>query len=168
MMKSLLRQFSQDFAYDPDAFSDMGEFSEYTYREADVDARWERQRQHGRIHLAVMLEQEPIGEVILMDIDAEKRCCILSIHMKNDSVKNRGYGTRAEILALECAFGTLEMETVFADAIYKNKRSQHVLEKIGFQKAHSDEQCVYYRCDKEVWDGNQKNRGKPVCQAKTS
>ena len=154
MMKSLLRQFSQDFAYDPDAFSDMGEFSEYTYREVDVDARWGRQRQHGRIHLAVMLEQEPIGEVILMDIDAEKRCCILSIHMKNDSVKNRGYGTRAEILALECAFGTLEMETVFADAIYKNKRSQHVLEKIGFQKAHSDEQCVYYRCDKEVWDGN--------------
>ena len=133
-----------------------------------MDARWERQRQHGRIHLAVMLEQEPIGEVILMDIDAEKRCCILSIHMKNDSVKNRGYGTRAEILALECAFGTLEMETVFADAIYKNKRSQHVLEKIGFQKAHSDEQCVYSRCDKEVWDGNQKNRGKPVCQAKTS
>ena len=33
MIKSLLRQFSQDFAYDPDAFSDMGEFSEYTYRE---------------------------------------------------------------------------------------------------------------------------------------
>ena len=166
MTKKLNRRLFQDFTNDPDICSDMNRFSKYIYCEADVDARWERQKKLNRIHLAIMLEQEPIGEIILKDLDAEKGT--LSIHMKNDSVKNRGYGTRAEILALECAFGTLEMETVFADAIYKNKRSQHVLEKIGFQKAHSDEQCVYYRCDKEVWDGNQKNRGKPVCQAKTS
>ena len=71
--------------------------------------------------------------------------------MQNDSFKNRCYGTQAEILTLEYAFTVLEMETVFADAIHKDKRSQHVLEKVGFLKTGSDDQFVYYRCDKEVW-----------------
>ena len=66
------------------------------------------------------------------NLDSEKGYCTLSIHMKNNSVKNRGFGTQAEILALEYAFGSLGMETVFADAVHKNKRSQHVLEKVGF------------------------------------
>ena len=39
--------------------------------------------------------------------------------MKNDGVKNHGYGTKAEILALDYAFHTLELKTVFADAIHK-------------------------------------------------
>ena len=47
-----------------------------------------------------------------------------SIRMKNDGVKNHGYGTKAEILALDYAFHTLELKTVFADAIHKNKRTQ--------------------------------------------
>ena len=124
-----------------------------------MDARREWQRQLGRIHLAVMLEQEPIGEVILKDIDAEKRCCTLSIHMKNESVKNRGFGTRAEILTLEYAFGVLEMETAFAEAIHKNKRCRHVLEKVGFQKTHSDEQFVYTGVIKKYGMGIRRTAG---------
>lgn len=151
MTEPLLRQFFQGFANDPDLFSDMNHFTAYTYSETAVNERWERQRQLGRIHLAVMLEQEPIGEVILKNLDSEKG--YLSIHMKNNSVKNRGIGTQAEILALEYAFGSLGMETVFADAVHKNKRSQHVLEKVGFQKIREDMQFVYYRCEKETWGG---------------
>lgn len=151
MTKSLLRQFFQGFTNDPDLFLDRNRFSTYTYCEAAVDARWERQRSLERIHLAVMLNQEPIGEIILKDIDVEKRHCTLSIHMKNDSVKNRGFGTQAEILALKYAFGTLGIETVFADAIHKNKRSQHVLEKVGFQKIRMNDEYVYYMCEKRTW-----------------
>ena len=99
MTKSLLRQFFQGFSNDPDLFSDMSRFTEYIYHEADVDAYWERQQQLGRVHLAVMLKTEPIGEIILKDIDSGKGT--LSIHMKNDAVKNRGYGTKEEILALD-------------------------------------------------------------------
>lgn len=149
MTKSLLRQFFQGFTNDPDIFSDMSRFSDYVYCEADIDARWERQRQLGRIHLAVMVEKEPIGEVILKDIRAGT--AVLSIHMKNDGVKNLGYGTRAEILALAYAFRVLNLDTVLADVIHKNKRSQHVLEKVGFVKTHSDEQFLYYRCDRTAW-----------------
>ena len=149
MTKELLRQFFQGFTSDPDICSNMDRFSEYVYCESAVDARWERQKQLDRIHLAVMLGEEPIGEIIFKDITGGE--ATISIHMKNDVVKNRGYGTKAEILALDYAFHTLELKTVFADAIHKNKRSQHVLEKVGFQETHSDEQFVYYRCDKETW-----------------
>ena len=158
MTKELQRRFFQGFANDPDSFADMERFSEYVYCEEASDSHWERQQKLGRIHLAVMLEEEPIGEVILKEIDKANRSCTLSIHMKNDSVKNRGIGTRAENLTLKYAFEALGMETVFADAIHKNKRSQHVLEKVGFQKTHCDEIFAYYRCDKDTWIAEHENR----------
>lgn len=119
MTKKLHRQFFQDFTNDPDICSDMDHFSKYIYCEADVDARWERQKKLNRIHLSIMLGQEPIGEIILKDLDAEKGT--LSIHMKNDAFKNHGYGTRAEFLALDYAFYTLDLQTVFADVIHKKQ-----------------------------------------------
>ncbi len=151
MTKELHHRFFQGFENDPDIYSDMNRYSEYTYCEEDADNRWERQQKPGRVHLAVMLEQDPIGEVILKEIDEKNRNCTLSIHLKNDSVKNRGFGTLAEKLTLRFAFESLSMETVYADAIQKNKRSQHVLEKAGFQKTHSDKEFIYYRCDKDNW-----------------
>ena len=149
MTKMLSRQFFQDFHNDPDIFVDSDRFSDYVYCEEAVDARWERQRQLGRVHLAVMLADEPIGEILFKDIHDE--AATLSIHMKNDRFKNRGYGTQAEILALDHAFLSLQLKTVFADAIRKNKRSQHVLEKVGFVRTHGDDRFEYYRCDKETW-----------------
>ena len=82
----------------------------------------------------------------------ENGTATLSIHTRNDLVKNRGYGTQAEILTMEYAFEALGVQTVFADA-HKNKRSQHVLEKVGFRRTHQDNHSVYYRCDRESWDG---------------
>lgn len=151
MTKLLSRQFFQEFTNDPDIFEDIHNFAPYEYHEVNVDAYWERQHRLGRVHMAVMREQEPIGEVILKNIDRKKRQCTLSIHMKNDSVKNQGYGTQAEILALTYAFYNMNMETVLADALRKNKRSQHVLEKVGFQYIGSDGAFNYYRCCKTAW-----------------
>lgn len=37
--------------------------------------------------MAVMMDQMPIGEVILKDINAEAKQCTLSIHMQNDPFK---------------------------------------------------------------------------------
>lgn len=151
MTKPLARAYFREFRNDPDLFMDMGRFSEYEYDPKKVDAYVERYRRLGRIHLAILLDQEPIGELILKNVDRENRCCTLGICMKNDTVKNRGYGTRAEILALEYAFTQLGMETVYADAIHKNTRSQHVLQKAGFNETHRDEAFVYYRCDRSTW-----------------
>ena len=38
----------------------------------------------------------------------------------------------------------LNLETVYADAIKRNVRSKHILEKIGFQYMHSDEILDYF------------------------
>ena len=51
------------------------------------------------------------------------------------------------------AFDEMKMDTVFADSVLKNTRSQHVLQKVGFSETHRDEHFVYYRCDRESWTG---------------
>lgn len=160
MTKPLSRQFFQGFHNDPDSFMDYDRVSDYVYCEETVDERWERQRQLGRIHLAVMLEEEPIGEILFKDINNE--IATFSIHIKSDQYKNRGFGTIAEILALDYAFHTLGLKTVYADAIHKNKRSQHVLEKAGFLRTHCDDRFVYYRCNKDCWQPSQPENS-PSC-----
>ena len=132
MTKKLNRRLFQDFTNDPDICSDMIRFSKYIYCEADVDARWERQKKLNQIHLAIMLEQEPIGEIILKDLDAEKGT--LSIHMKNDVFKNHGYGTRAEFLALDYAFYTLGLQTVFAMSFTKTDAASTFWKRSDFRK----------------------------------
>lgn len=151
MTKLLARRFFDGFENDPNVYEDASNFTAYQYSDAAADAYWERQQRLGRIHLAVMVDGKPIGEIILKNIDLNRRSCTLSIHLKSDSVKNQGYGTSAEILALEYAFGKLEMETVYADALAKNARSRHVLEKVGFTETHHDEIYYYYKCCKSNW-----------------
>ena len=106
----------------------------------------------GRVFLAIMVNEAPIGEIILKNIDTDQKCCTLGIHLQNDSIKNKGYGTKAEILALRYAFADMKINTVYADAIHKNKRSQHVLRKVGFTETHQDDAFIYYRCDNR-WNG---------------
>ena len=151
MTKTLNRIYFRKFEYDPDLFDDMSEFQPYSYDRAKCDAYWYRQQNLGRVHLAIVCGIVPIGEVILKNIDRTNRCCTLSIHLRNDSVKNRGYGTEAEIQALRFAFKKLQCSTVYADTILKNVRSQHVLEKVGFQETHRDDSFVYYRCECRAW-----------------
>jgi len=151
MTKDLCRAYYKDFTNDPSVFMDMRRFSEYVYSPERADTYWQRQQDMDRIHLAIMLDEAPIGEIILKNIDSQKKCCTLSIHMQNDSVKNKGYGTRAEVMTLECVFYKLGMDTVFADAVLKNTRSQHVLEKVGFREISRSDTFVNYRCDKDSW-----------------
>lgn len=151
MTKELARQYFKQFKMDPDLFMDMSKFRPYVYSQEQSDATVERYRQLGRTYLAVMLDEEPIGEVILKNVDLEQKHCTLGISMQSDEYKSKGYGSQAEILALEYAFCEMGMETVYADAILKNTRSQHVLQKVGFIETHRDDAFRYYRCDKNTW-----------------
>lgn len=151
MTKDLNRQYFSKFEHDPDIFMDPRRFTAYSYSQEAADAYWLRQQSMGRIHLAITLNEDAIGEVILKNIDRSKKCCTMGIHMQNDAVKNQGYGTTAERLVIEYAFNELGMETVNADALKKNIRSQHVLRKAGFQEIRQDDTFYYYRCDKDHW-----------------
>ena len=152
MARALCQNFFQEYTADPDLCADKRDWKPYVYSTAKSDAYFARQKRLGRIHLAVMLDEEPIGKVILKNIDHEVKHCTLSITMKNDRWKNRGYGTQAEILTLEYAFGKFQMETVYADAVRTNKRSQYVLQKVGFTETHQDDTFCYYRCDRSSWN----------------
>ena len=151
MTNELARQYYKEFEMDPDLFADMDKFHSYVYSIEKCDEIVERYNRLGRIFMAIMLDGRPIGEVILKNIDYERKSCVLGIHLQNDSVKNKGYGTQAEILTIQYAFNSLKLETVFADAIHKNHRSQHVLKKAGFVETHRDNTFIYYRCDRINW-----------------
>lgn len=149
MTKDLYRTFMREFIPDISLFSDPKAYKPYIYDQVRCDSTFDRYVSLGRVHLAIMVQNEPIGEIILKKISHEEKHCTMGISMKNDSWKGLGYGTAAEKLALQYAFQNMNMETVYADALLNNTRSQHVLEKVGFQETHTDELFRYYRCDRK-------------------
>ena len=146
MTRPLCHEFYMGFENDPDTFMDMGRFAPYEYTPEKVDQYFEEQQAPDRIVFMIMENGRPVGEVKLKYIDRETGQCSLGIHLRNDQAKNRGIGTAAERLALDYAFNVLGMETVNADAVLKNKRSQHVLEKVGFTFVREDDTFRYYVC----------------------
>jgi len=93
-----------------------------------------------------MLGDQPIGEVILKNIDQDAKHCTMGISLQCDRWKDKGYGTEAEKLVLRHAFRNLGMQIVHADALLGNLRSQRVLRKAGFTEIRRDEAFVYYEC----------------------
>lgn len=152
MSRELFHELNRGFEYDPMLFADMELFERakrQTYDPAVTDKRFDdRMKRPGTITFAVMLEGSVIGEVLLKRIDRENRACELGIHLINDSVKGNGHGTEAERLAISYAFNELGLETVFADSIIKNVRSQHILEKLGFEFLREDDGFRYYKLDR--------------------
>lgn len=145
MTRALCHELYQNWENDPDIYMDMDSFAPYQYDENAVNRYFDSKQNSSRILFAIMRDGRPIGELHLKRIDLERKECTLSIHMQNDSVKGLGYGTYAEKLALAYAFDVLGMAAVNADTVIKNARSQHVLEKIGFQYAGERDGFKYYR-----------------------
>ena len=148
MTRELCHELFRNWENDPDIYMDMALFKPYRYDEAAVNRYFDAKQGTSRVLLAIMKDNAPIGEVQLKQIDRERGECTLSIHMQNDAWKGRGYGTCAERLVLEYAFETLGMAAVNADVISKNTRSQHVLEKVGFQFVKEESGFRYYRCER--------------------
>lgn len=144
--RPLCHMFYQGFENNPDIFMDMSRFAPYEYTPEWADRYFEKQRAPDRLVFMIMEGGRPVGEVKLKYIDHGAKQCSLGIHLQNDCAKNRGIGTAAERLALEYAFNVLGMEVVNADVVLKNKRSQHVLEKVGFVYVREDGAFRYYAC----------------------
>lgn len=106
-----------------------------------------------RLFFAISYGENIIGEIQLKRIDTSRKCATLSIILTNDSVKNRGFGTEAEKLLIEYAFNQLGIETIYADAVHRNTRSRHVLEKIGFEHIKENEILTFYKLEKGSYKG---------------
>lgn len=147
MTKELCHELFKGWENDPDIYQDTELFTAYNYDENKVNVYFESKQDPSRVLLAIMKNNAPIGEIQLKKIDRENKECTLSVHMQNDTVKGHGYGTCAERLALRYAFDVLGMTAVNADTVAKNKRSRHVLEKVGFRYIKEENGFKYYRCE---------------------
>ena len=143
MTRELIHRLYRGFENDPDICVDMQDYTKYVYNQQAVDNRFDSLQSPERVVFAIMLDGAPIGELQLKRINRARNDCTLSIHMQSDKVKNRGFGTEAEKLAIRYAFDVLKLDAVNADAILKNTRSQHVLEKAGFTFCREDETFRY-------------------------
>lgn len=147
MTRELCHDLYKGWINDASIYMDMKLFKPYTYNEDAVNRYFESKQDVSRVVFAIMLDAEVIGELQLKQIDRDRKECTLSIHMQNDSVKGKGYGTQAEKLAIKYAFEKLGMLVVNADAVLKNTRSQHVLEKVGFRFVKEEGIFRYYRVE---------------------
>ena len=144
MTRQMCHEFYKDFQNDPA----IGHYYEYIYAPEIADRYFDRNAVADRKLFAILVEGKIVGECKLKNIDPQKRECSMGIHLQNDAVKEKGYGTQAERLILQYAFEKLGMVAVNADVALKNTRSQHVLEKVGFHYTHEDSTFKYYRCER--------------------
>ena len=149
MTPEMYHRYFREYENDPDLYLNKAEYVPYSYSEEKVDRYIQRQADLKRIPLAIMADDEIVGEVIIKDIE-EHRSAVLSISLKNAAYKDRGYGTEAEKLAVRYVFLDLDIPTLYADTIKTNTRSRHVLEKIGFAFVREDEDFRYYRIDRDA------------------
>ena len=147
MTDDMYRSFFSEYENDPDLCLPGQEYVPYEYREEQAETYIQRQKEPGRIPLAVLCDDEVVGEIILKNMEPHK-CATMSIVLKNAKYKDHGIGTQAERLAVQYVFDVLDIPTLYADAVRANGRSQHVLEKTGFVLIREDRDFRYYRIDR--------------------
>jgi len=86
--------------------------------------------------------------VYLKRIDYEKKTAEAAIALITDAVKGRGAGTEAIKLLISYAFDEMGLETILGDAVLRNTRSQHIMQKLGFEFTHEGEKFKHYRLQK--------------------
>lgn len=119
---------------------------DYIYNKEKVDKYYSTKVfDKSRSFFAICYNGKIVGEIQLKYIDLNDKHGTMSIHFSKDEYKNRGWGTEAEKLIIKYGFEELGLNTIFADTVFRNTRSQHVLKKIGFVYTHSDGILRYYK-----------------------
>jgi RimJ/RimL family protein N-acetyltransferase len=138
--QKLCQSFYRDYISDP----------QMTHQDFVYDTKWvqryyeKKVQEKDRAFFAICRGKDIIGECQLKHIDLATLSATMSIHLQQDRYKNQGYGTKAIILLCSYAGQNMGLKTLYADAVLRNLRSQHVLEKCGFTRVKQDENLVYY------------------------
>ena len=125
-----MHAYFKSFAYDPFMFQENENTPTYIYDQADVDQLYSKHLSQGKLHFAIPYDRQIVGDIYLKDIDLAAQTCEMGIHIVNDNYKGKGYGTKAEQVLLHHVFTKLNMKTIYAEALIKNKRSIHVLKRL--------------------------------------
>lgn len=148
MTAEMYHSYFMNYENDPDLYLPGQEYIRYEYSEEKVEKYIQRQQDLKRIPLAILYDDEIVGEIVIKNMKQHK-CATMSIVLQNAQYKGSGIGTQAERLAVQYVFDHLDIPTLYADTIQTNTRSQHVLEKAGFSLIREDQDFKYYRIDRE-------------------
>lgn len=151
MTAQMYHEYFREYQNDPDLHLDPGACTAYTYDAQNVERYIKRQEDLNRRTFAIMHGGEMVGEIIIKNIEPGK-CATMGLSMKNAHFKDRGFGTRAERLAVRYVFDELDIPVLYADALITNSRSQHVLEKVGFRLIREEGDFRYYCIEREMID----------------
>ncbi len=98
----------------------------------------ERQRQSWYPVFGIFLSSgECIGALSLKYVDSSEKVCEIGIILRDDTCKNRGYGTMAMRQGIALARERYGMQAIYANTADGNVRMQHVLDKLGFRRSAS-------------------------------
>ena len=147
MTAEMYHEYAKEYQNDLDLYIDKSTYTPYTYEEERANRYIQRQIDLNRKVLAIMFDNEIVGEIVIKNI-VEHECATMGLAMKNTKYKDRGFGTRAEQLAIQYVFNDLDIPVLYADTILSNTRSQHVLEKVGFKFIKEEGDFRYYRIDR--------------------
>lgn len=147
MTDEMYHEYFKEYQNDLDLYIDKSTYQTYTYEEEKVNRYIQRQIDLKRKVFAIMFYGEMVGEIVIKNI-VERESATLGLAMKNTKYKDRGFGTKAEQLAIQYVFNELDIPVLYADTILSNTRSQHVLEKVGFKFIKEEGEFRYYRIDR--------------------
>ena len=147
MTAEMYHEYFREYQNDMDLYLDKSTYTPYVYAEESVNRYIQRQTDLKRKNFAIMFDGEMVGEIVIKNI-VEHECATMSIAMKNARYKDRGFGTKAEQLAIQYVFNELDIPILYADAILTNTRSQHVLEKVGFKFIKEEGDFRYFRIER--------------------
>lgn len=118
---------------------------EYRYDFRKTDSFYSiKTAEANRAVYGIYRNHEIIGEIQLKNINFKESHGVLSIILRDDSVKGKGYGTEAERLLIDYAFNHLKLNKIFADTTSGNKRSQYILLKLGFKHLKDENEMSYF------------------------
>lgn len=103
-------------------------------------------RDRSRMDLLIFSKESNkfIGEVVINDIYRNNRTANFRIAINKKEDFSKGYGSEASILALNYAFGMLNLHRVELEVFSFNERAIHLYEKLGFKREGIRRDGCYY------------------------
>lgn len=136
----LWHEFYKNYIVDP-----MMDTTPYAYDYERIEKAYRiKTTEESRRYFFITHGDKIIGQIYLKHMDEGNKTTEFGIALTDDSVKGKGFGTEAIRLLIDYAFNVLDMESIAADSVLRNTRSQHVLEKTGFRYIHEDSDFKYY------------------------
>lgn len=147
MTIELANKFYDGYERDILTFEDGDKSNTFVFSKEWVEEYINKQQSLGHILFAIILGDTPIGEIKLHNISKRRSACEVSINLKSDNYKNKGYGTTALTQVIDYVKDNLQMKTILSRTLLKNIPAQNFLKSLGFKEDYREYKSVYFEKD---------------------